>query len=111
MKKAFDKVLKETKTVCDRECKYYKQANHYSNMSHKVVESIGYSPLLSLDDILGSTAQRYLEKRTAEEKRRNKALKCIYHCTKVSDTMRMDANLRLDGEDRTVQFLSYSWVV
>ena len=94
MKRAYNQVDKKTKAVANREIKYSQQVTHYIHRSQALVELIGGSPLLSLDEVLGSLAQRMLRKRTKEESR-NRALKRFYMHIKDQHKKRVELNLKL----------------
>ena len=79
--------------------------------SHALADEIGPLPLLNRDALLGSTAQRYNEKRQREETGRNYALKEMYKYARWKEERRMRKNLTISRDLTEFKFLERRWVV
>ena len=85
--------------------------NRHMKKSHALASEIGPLPLLNRDDLLGSTAQRYNERRQREETERNYALKEMYNYARWKEERRMRKNLTINRDLTEFKFLDTRWVV
>ena len=98
LKKAYDAKVRKIKAAIKRECTYNRQAYRYREKSRDHSAELGFAPLLNLDDLLGNTAQRYLEKRKKEEEQRNNSIKALKEFVSLADLHRVARGLTLSWD-------------